>query len=297
VKLPENLCFSIAKRMVDRRKRGEVGENPSTFDPFTYAEWRDDCLKDQFTRHFSTSDLKHQDVLDFGCGQGGLSILAAQAGAKSITGIDANEAQIAFAKDRLRNLNHLPVSPKVFKAKDFKTIDLPAASIDAVLCFDTLEHIMEYESIIREWHRVLRPGGRVFIWWVPWWNPYGPHIESLVPIPWAHVFFSDRVLVNTCARMYDRAEFKPRLWDLDETGRKKPNKWLTMKSLPEVNRLTIARFEKTYRQIGFKQERREIFGFGGSLAGRTTRVLTRIPLLRDFFCSCTVYLLRKPTGN
>lgn len=294
MQLREDICYWAAKRIVQRRKTGDAGDNPATYDAFSYAQWRDQALLDQFTKHFSAADLKDKDVLDFGSGQGGLSIFAARAGARSVTGLDANSAQIAFAQERLRRENHLPTTPRFLQPTNLKTIDLPDASMDVILCFDTLEHIMEYKAIISEWHRVLRPRGEVFIWWVPWWNPYGPHIESLVPVPWAHLLFSDQVLINTCARVYDSDHFKPRLWDLDAGGNKKPNKWRAMKVLPEVNRLTIAEFEKTFRRTGFRLANREIIGFGGSLAGRMTRVFTYVPHLRDFFCACTAYRLRKP---
>ena len=297
MRLREDICYWAAKKIVARRKAGDVGDNPATYDRFSYAQWRDQALLDQFTNHFSASDLKDKDVLDFGSGQGGLSIFAVQAGARSVTGLDANAAQIAFAEERLKRENHLPVIPRFIQATNLKTIDLLDASMDVILCFDTLEHIMEYRAIIGEWYRVLRPKGQVFIWWVPWWNPYGPHIESLVPLPWAHVLFPDQVLINTCARVYDSADFKPRLWDLDEAGRKKPNKWRTMKVLPEVNRLTIAEFEKTFRRAGFQLEKRDVIGFGGSLAGRMTRVFTHLPHLRDFFCACTAYRLGKPESQ
>lgn len=51
---------------------------------------------------------------------------------------------------------------------------------------------------------------------MPWWNPYGAHIESVVPLPWPHVFFSERVLLKTCSRVYAMPEFRPRKWDVDE---------------------------------------------------------------------------------
>lgn len=132
------------------------------------------------------------------------------------------------------------------------------------------------------------------IWWVPWWNPYGPHIESLVPIPWSHVLFSERTLLRTCARVYDAPDFRPRLWDLDANGQKRPNKWHAMKALPTVNKLSVARFEQVVHQIGFRIDRREWHGFGGGRMSRMTRPLLRIPGLREGFMSCTVYELRNP---
>lgn len=278
--------------MVFHRKPGAAGENPATFDSNSYAVWRDRELQQQFEAHFSPADVKGCDVLDFGCGEGGLACYLADRGVRSITGVDLDEKNLGSAI-RLAAGKPLKCRPEFRLASAADVIDCPDASLDVILCFDVLEHIMSYREIIPEWHRVLRPSGRVLIWWVPWFNPYGPHIESLVPLPWAHVFFSDRTLIRTCARMYDLPEFKPRKWDLDDNGVKRPNKWRALDRLPGVNRLTIGTFEKLSRRAGFTIEKREIFGFGSSSAARLTHAFTHLPVLREFFCSRIVYTLRK----
>jgi len=150
---------------------------------------------------------------------------------------------------------------------------------------------MDPEPIVAEWRRLLRPEGQILIWWVPWLNPWGHHIESLIPIPWAHVFFSDKTLTRACARVYDLPEFEPRVWDLDEDGAKKPNKWQAMSRLPEVNRLTIRAFEHLARHSGLEIHERLIHGFSGGRLSRATRFMTRLPLLGEFFTACVTYRL------
>jgi hypothetical protein len=137
----------------------------------------------------------------------------------------------------------------------------------------------------------------VLIWWCPWYHPYGHHIESLVPLPWIHAVFPERVLTRTCARIYDLPEFEPRIWDLDERGRKKPNKWRALRRLPDVNRLTIGRFERECDAAGFRIARRRVTGFGGSRAAKLTRVLTGLPGLREFFSAHVTYELRIEPGG
>jgi ubiquinone/menaquinone biosynthesis C-methylase UbiE len=281
--------------MVLSRQVGDAGENPATFDAEAYHRWRVKELERQFAEHFDAAELAGMDVLDFGCGSGALSVMACEAGAKSVAGVDLNAALIEQAKGLCASRD-LKTPARFIVASDSKKIDLPDGTIDVILCFDVLEHILDYQDVIAEWRRVLRAGGRVFIWWVPWLNPYGHHIESLVPLPWAHVFFSDRVLIDTCARIYDLQEFKPRWWDLDERGAKKPNKWRRLERLPDLNRLTIARFENICRDVGLKIERREIVGFGGSSAARLTRFLAHLPALREYFCSRAIYRLRAGAG-
>jgi ubiquinone/menaquinone biosynthesis C-methylase UbiE len=272
---------------------GQAGANASTFSEQGYTAWRSEALAKNFLRHFNVGDVQGKDILDFGCGEGCLSLFLAGY-AKSVIGIDANLRMIAKAQDNLATSEVSSPKPVFYVAAALDTIDVPDESLDVILCFDVLEHVMDYPAILREWCRILRPNAKVLIWWVPWWNPYGPHIESLVPIPWAHVVFSDRTLVRTCARMYDSNEFQPRVWDLDEAGQKRPNKWLHMSRLPEVNRLTMAEFEKAAARSDLRIVRREIHGFGGSALSRLTRPLVRIPVVREFFCNFTVYELVKP---
>ncbi len=274
--LPGWLCFRIARRMIRARRPGDAGANPASLRKADYEEHRAATLVKEYKTYFRSTDLTNLDVLDFGCGHGGLCTYLANLGARGVTGIDLDSDRIESAKARARSLE-LAVQPRFLTASNEHAIDLPDDSVDVILCFDVLEHVMEYETIIREWSHVLRPGGRVLIHWVPWFNPYGPHINSLAPIPWAHVFFSERVLIDTCARIYDSPEFVPKHWDLDENGNKKPNKWRELDELPQVNRLTIARFERICRRVGLTIERAEMVGFGGSRAARCTRIFTRVP--------------------
>lgn len=286
------VLFYVAKRRVLAREPGSVGENAATFDRRSYSDWRQAQLEKQFRDHFADAELAGRDVLDFGCGEGGLSRLAAHADARSVIGIDLSEDRIAAAR-RETSRAALPRPPSFVVPESAERIPLPDASRDVILCFDVLEHVMSYQAIIREWHRVLRPGGTVLIWWIPWWHPYGPHIESLVPVPWAHVLCSDRELIQTCARIYDLPEFRPRIWDLDEAGRKKPNKWQTLQALPEVNRLTMREFESLSRDAGLQISSRRLTGFGSSTAAKLSHPFLAVPYLREFFTSCVTYRLRK----
>jgi len=279
--------------MLRHRRPGDAGSNPASLRQVDYQAWRAATLRDHYERYFAQVDLTGRDVLDFGCGDGGLSLHVAAKGVRSITGIDLKAELIDAARARAATLRPA-AQPRFVAASDQRSIDLPDANLDVILCFDVLEHILEYEAIVREWVRVLRPGGRVLILWVPWLHPYGPHINSLVPIPWAHVLFSQRVLLDTCARVYDLPEFEPKLWDLDEHGRKKPNKWRELDRLPAVNRLTIRRFERLCREVGLAIERAQYRGFGGGALAWCTHALTRVPGVRELFTSHTVYELRKP---
>lgn len=82
-------------------------------------------------------------VLDFGCGTGGvLSALEA----KRRIGVEISEAAAAEAAQRLDEIH--------------KSLgEIPDASVDVAISCHALEHVDEPANVIRELHRVLRPGG------------------------------------------------------------------------------------------------------------------------------------------
>jgi SAM-dependent methyltransferase len=95
------------------------------------------------------------DVLELGCGAG-LPMTAGLADGRRLTGVDISATQIALAR---RN-----VPGATFIQADLTTLDVPSASLDAVVAFYVLTHVPRDEHAallgrIRSW---LRPGG-VFI--------------------------------------------------------------------------------------------------------------------------------------
>ena len=92
------------------------------------------------------------DVLDLGCGAG-IPMTAALAAGRQVTGVDISSAQIALAR--------VNVPSASFIQADLTTLDLPAASLDAVVAFYSLTHVPRADhgalfGRIRSW---LRPGG------------------------------------------------------------------------------------------------------------------------------------------
>ena len=300
--LANALCFHLARKQILTRQR-EVTHNTlssaatekrqAVADPAAYQHWRDKELRATFSRYFTPADVKDCDVVDFGCGDGGLSFMLSTLGAKSITGIDLSEAGIRAAQQRVQQ-SHGPVTPTFILTHSVTTVELPSASADVLVCFDVLEHIMNYKIVIPEWKRVLRKNGRVLIAWTPWYNPYAHHLENMVPLPWAHVFFSEKTLIQTCQRIYDMPDWDPPSWDIDTNGHKKPNRWKNLFQLSDLNRLTMHQFEAECRGAGFAIARKQVSGFGSAPIARLTHVLLQVPRVQEFFTSMVGYTLQKP---
>ncbi len=95
------------------------------------------------------------DVLDYGCGTGLVSLFL-QPLVKSITGADTSDGMLEIlrakvAAQRLTNVQTLHLGTE--------RESLPAERFDLVISSMTLHHIEDLEKLLREFRRVLRPGG------------------------------------------------------------------------------------------------------------------------------------------
>lgn len=287
-----SLLFELSRRRLPAPAK-------RTVDYKAYQEWRRQSLSSSWQQSFADTALTGKDVLDFGCGDGALSLyLASEHAPRSVVGVDINAAALSRARAARDQ------EPKVSEAQvDFVqgSIDgLPFAdeSFDVVVAFDCLEHVMAPLPILEEWHRVLRPGGRCLLEWFPYKGPWGPHMESLIPVPWAHVLFGQKAMFRAAERIYELPEFVPRHWDLDEHGSKRPNKWRQWSSFKEqgyINELDIRTLRVLVRRAGLQVERLETRSFGGAAIRRALgRSLMALPVVGEYFVSFTVIELVKP---
>jgi GT2 family glycosyltransferase/SAM-dependent methyltransferase len=96
------------------------------------------------------------DVIDVASGEGyGSAIIAGTA--RHVVGIELDAGSIAHATEsyKLANLR--------FLQGNALAMPLPDACADALVSFETLEHLRDHETFMREVLRVLRPGGLVLI--------------------------------------------------------------------------------------------------------------------------------------
>ncbi len=95
-------------------------------------------------------------VLEIGCGRGKHSLLAAQWGAASVTGIDISQAGIEVA--RLAYENSGIESPVNFLVMDIEALEFADQSFDVVIDHESFSSI-DFDKAIEELYRVLNPGG------------------------------------------------------------------------------------------------------------------------------------------
>ncbi|MCK5738087.1 class I SAM-dependent methyltransferase [bacterium] len=106
----------------------------------------------RFDRLLELIPPKTRQILDLGCGDGYLSWLLAKAG-HQVTALD-------ISQNRLKKFNELAAEYNITQTiGDIRETGLAAASFDGAVCSEVIEHIPDYERVIAETFRVLRPGG------------------------------------------------------------------------------------------------------------------------------------------
>ena len=101
-----------------------------------------------------------QHALEVACGSGGITCrMAMETGARCV-GVDINPHGIEAAE---RRAGELDLASRVsFRLADAgRRLPIPDQSFDAIFCNDSINHLPERLAVLRDWHRLLRPGGHL----------------------------------------------------------------------------------------------------------------------------------------
>ncbi len=103
---------------------------------------------------FAADYVAGKTVVDIACGTGyGSRTLVELGAAAKVTGIDLAPDAVAYAQKK----HQLPKTN--FLVGDVTAIPLPDEAADVVVSFETIEHVDEDQLAVREFARILRPGG------------------------------------------------------------------------------------------------------------------------------------------
>ena len=136
------------------------------------------------------ADLEGREVLDVGCGFGWFVLVALDAGAARVVGVEPDEADLATARGSF-------AADRTTFARG-SAIDLPFedARFDTVVCWEVLEHIpKDHErQAFAEFRRVLKPGGVFYMS-----TPYAAGAVKFTDPAWwliGHRHYRKRVLAS-----------------------------------------------------------------------------------------------------
>ncbi len=105
---------------------------------------------------FACKYAKGKSVLDIACGVGYSGPKFIEAGAVNYDGVDINENLIEYAKNNYSSESINYLVGDICKFSNNKMYDL-------ITCYETIEHVKNYEDAIKNLHSLLKPGGLLLI--------------------------------------------------------------------------------------------------------------------------------------
>jgi 2-polyprenyl-3-methyl-5-hydroxy-6-metoxy-1,4-benzoquinol methylase len=138
----------------------------------TYEDWHervyaDDAAADRpwhdlVAQHLRAVDVADRQVLEIGCGRGELAcrLATSVAAPRRLVAADFAQSAVRLGAARGRREGLTQVS---WMVADVQAIGLPAETFDTVISCETIEHLTDPVGALREFHRVLKPGGRVIL--------------------------------------------------------------------------------------------------------------------------------------
>ena len=122
-------------------------------DPGVYDRWK------WLERHLSPGRLR---TLDAGCGSGAFTLYAAKIGNESV-GLSFNQHNNQVAEIRAKILHLVNVQ---FYTLDLRNLDQwtdQLGKFDQIICFETIEHILNDQKLISDLACLLKPGGKLLL--------------------------------------------------------------------------------------------------------------------------------------
>jgi SAM-dependent methyltransferase len=145
---------NFAERVQGEVRRKTFGEDIGQTGWTTGDEWR------RFLGWLELSPASH--LLDVASGSGGPALLAARETGCRVTGIDIHEKGVANG-NRLAAERGLAERARFQLADASRTLPFSDATLDALTCIDAFNHLRDRPRVVSEFHRVLKPGGRLLI--------------------------------------------------------------------------------------------------------------------------------------
>jgi SAM-dependent methyltransferase len=236
--------------------------------------------------------LQGRRVLDAGCGSGGTTLSFAEESALAV-GIDIRPR---FRSAGTRLAQEKGIANARFAHADGVQLPFRDAVFDVVLCHEVVEHVSAADGYLRECHRVLRPGGFVYLSTAPYLSLIGAHLPRLrVPIP-LHLLLGRRAALRIFHFLANHATWTlrdpPESCGFVQENRASPEPLDSLKQL-----ITVRGLRASAKRAGFRQlwEDLRITGFfNRTLPGPLRRLLARTPWTQDVMTGQMQYLLQKP---
>jgi len=253
----------------------------------SYAEWQFDKGIDtiQFFLEYTTAKemFSNKVVLDIGCGAGGKTIFYASQGVQKIFGLEILEKY----REEATNLAIQKGFGNQFEfvCKDAASTGFESDLFDTIIMNDAMEHVDDPEAVLKECFRILKPSGKIYINFPPYYHPFGAHLSDVIGIPWVHCFFSERTMIET---------YKDLVKDLPDGKSRKEFRISTRQDGSEyfsyINKMTIRRFRKILKN--FTVDYAECNYYKEVPLRKAMTVLAKLPFMKEMFVKMIVIVLK-----
>ena len=223
-------------------------------------------------------------VMEVGCDAGGVLEPFMEKGAW-VMGVDLSENPIKKAQEIYREeIQEGKASFRVQDVYDKAFVEEFRGSLDWVLLKDTIEHIPEQERMIPHLKQFLKPGGRIFFGFPPWYMPFGGHQQIctkkfLSVLPYYHIL-PRPLYKGILAIGGEQKRVIGALMEIKDTG------------------ISIERFERILSQSQLSVVHKTHFLINpiylykfGLRARKQAKWVTAIPFFRNFVTTCVWYVV------
>ena len=249
----------------------------------TYAMWQYekgfDTIKLYMDRYTKEEMFEGKEVLDMGCGPAGKSLYYVSLGAKHVTCVDIVEHYRAEAEGMAEKLGFS--DRFTFVIGSAYEMPFEDRSFDTVIMNDFMEHVDNPAAALREAMRLVRPGGRIFVNFPPYYHPTGAHLSDAINIPWVQLFYSDDALIKAYKELIrgvpDEAERLALRFYTDEDG---------VERIGYINKMTLKKFKGILRDLAITpQYYREV------PLRKYFTLFAKLPILKELFVKMAICVI------
>lgn len=229
---------------------------------------------------------KNMRVMEIGCAEGGVIQAFIQRGCYG-TGVELMSSRYEMAKKLLSK--DIEEGRAQVINKNIYDVDIDKEfpeRFDLIVLKDVIEHIHDQDKVLAKLRDFLTPNGHIFFGFPPWQMPFGGHQQIaksklLSRLPYYHLLPTP--LYKGFLKAFGESDKTiENLVEIKETG------------------ISIERFERLIKKHNYSIQKRTYYLINpiykykfGLTAKIQYKVLSGIPILRNFTTTCMYYLVRK----
>jgi len=234
-----------------------------------YIAWQAECGREIINKISEFYEFNSNTVcLDIGFGRGGQTY--------EYSYVFGTVVAIEYSMQAcLECKNRFPRSGILWLRADGTSIPAHDESFDIIIASNVFEHIYNPEALFSEIVRITKPGGLIFVNFLPYYNRLGGHLYNFFGYKWPHLLLSKRQIEKKLSSVKPIGFWKPE----DEW-----NQYLSL------NKISLRRFENIVKR---HYNKLLILKFDYAFAKRVTGF---IPFVRELFISAITFIAKKTSS-